>query len=375
MNIKSLFKICVSTLIFTLIMVLSCITAFTAVRVDIDKISSLKLQYKEDGNYVSGADVKIYRVADISEGARFTLSGDFSKYSIKINDLDSTGWKNAANTLDTYVKADDINHYDSKKTDSKGEVLFENLKTGLYLVRFETIKIGDITYKSDPVLISLPSLDDNNWIYDVNAYPKMSSEDEPGGGGNNSYIDVEVIKVWNDDGNKEKRPEKIEVELLKDGKVYDTVELDEDNYWRYEWKRLNKKYEWKVVEKTVPDGYTVEYSGNKTLLKITNSYIEDIPNTPPPKGEKPPDEPETPPETPPDTPNIPEVPIEEPPVPTGPMPPDEEVPPETPETPKEELPQTGMIQWPIPVFAALGLLVFGYGWYITFSKKDGKNDK
>ena len=57
------------------------------------------------------------------------------------------------------------------------------------------------------------------------------------------------------------------------------------------------------------------------------------------------------------------------------MPPDEEVPPETPETPKEELPQTGMIQWPIPVFAALGLLVFGYGWYITFSKKDGKNDK
>lgn len=50
--------------------------------------------------------------------------------------------------------------------------------------------------------------------------------------------------------------------------------------------------------------------------------------------------------------------------------------PTTPPTPSSPtLPQTGQLNWPIPVLAVLGLLLFSAGWMLRFGGKRGGNEK
>lgn len=39
----------------------------------------------------------------------------------------------------------------------------------------------------------------------------------------------------------------------------------------------------------------------------------------------------------------------------------------------EKLPQTGQLNWPVPIFTALGLLLFTLGWLLTFNGKRERN--
>jgi len=50
--------------------------------------------------------------------------------------------------------------------------------------------------------------------------------------------------------------------------------------------------------------------------------------------------------------------------------------PTTPTDPTDDqLPQTGQLNWPIPVLATAGLLVFSVGWLLRFGKKKGSHEK
>ncbi|MFR9098501.1 MAG: Cna B-type domain-containing protein [Anaerostipes hadrus] len=63
-------------------------------------------------------------------------------------------------------------------------------------------------------------------------------------------VDYKVAKVWQDSNNKyQKRPENITVQLLRDGEVYQEVQLSEDNNWQYAWNDLSSKYQWEAIEK------------------------------------------------------------------------------------------------------------------------------
>ena len=85
-----------------------------------------------------------------------------------------------------------------------------------------------------------------------------------------------MLKVWDDKGNETERPREIIVQLLKDGKVYDTVTLNKDNNWRYTWASLDDRYEWLVTEKE-PSGYTVKTELRGITFVITNTYSPDTP--------------------------------------------------------------------------------------------------
>ena len=47
--------------------------------------------------------------------------------------------------------------------------------------------------------------------------------------------------------------------------------------------------------------------------------------------------------------------------------------PKPPEKPGGKLPQTGQLNWPVPVLAAAGLVLFGVGWAIRFRRKQDKD--
>lgn len=94
-----------------------------------------------------------------------------------------------------------------------------------------------------------------DWIFHVEAY-------------NESQLSVR--KVWSD-GNANHANDSIKVNLLKDGKVESSQELNAANGWAYTFDRLLEGHVWTVEEAEVPAGYTVSYNTVGTLTTITNT--------------------------------------------------------------------------------------------------------
>ena len=170
---------------------------------------------------------------------------------------------------------------------------------------------------------------------------------DPGDDPSPSYTRLTVNKEWIlDDGGE--APASVIVELLRNNKVHDEVTLDEDNDWTYTWTHLDDRYNWKVQEADVPDGFTAEVSHRGTIWTITNDDIPEDPETPPEE----PDEPDEP-----DTPEEPGAP-DEPGTPDEPDTPDEPGTPDGPDTPDEPtLPQTGQSWWPVWALAIAGAIL------------------
>ena len=308
------------------------IPTFAAGKIDVDKTCSMTLSCSCNGEALSGFTFRLYRVADVSEAAVFTLSGDFSAYSVNLKNLDASGWLTAANTLATYIVPDGIHALKTQSTDSNGHIDFGSLPTGLYLIVGEPLTKADATYKAVPFLVCLPGqAGGDTWAYEVGVTAKISSETQPVF----NESDITVLKVWNDGDDRDERPESIEVALMRDGSVYETYTLNEANYWRHTWNNLSYSYGWSVIETKVPEGYTVTYTSSGTILTVTNT--------------------ETSPDEEPPTEDIPEEPV--------------------PEDPGGVLPQTGMLWWPVSVMAALGTVLFGLGWRERFRVRNNKSEK
>jgi len=94
-----------------------------------------------------------------------------------------------------------------------------------------------------------------DWIFHVEAY-------------NESQLSVR--KVWSD-GNANHANDSITVNLLKDGKVERSQELNAANGWAYTFDRLAEGHTWTAEEAAVPAGYTVSYSTTGTMTTITNT--------------------------------------------------------------------------------------------------------
>ncbi len=50
-------------------------------------------------------------------------------------------------------------------------------------------------------------------------------------------------------------------------------------------------------------------------------------------------------------------------------------PPPTEPEPDPTLPQTGQLNWPVPLMAVTGLMLFAFGWFLCFGKKREQNEK
>ena len=135
----------------------------------------------------------------------------------------------------------------------------DGLKSNKLLGTFRTGETATLK-----VELSVPSELDNkyanrvgevDWIFHVEAY-------------NESQLSVR--KVWSD-GNATHVGDCITVNLLKDGKVESSQELNAANGWAYTFDRLLEGHTWTVEEAEVPAGYTVSYNTVGTLTTITNT--------------------------------------------------------------------------------------------------------
>ncbi len=282
--------------------------ADAAEKLDPEQDVTMTIVCRDDSKPVSDMSFRLYRVADVTENVEFTLTDDFKASGVSFDQMDAEAWKQAADTLADYIgKNPSIQPFDSGKTNASGELHFPTgqtvMKAGLYLVMGDQLQSGETIYTPANSLVCLPDQNtDGEWKADAVVNPKL---DKTG-----TVVDRKVMKIWKDDGYTSERPDKIEVNLMHDGKLYETVTLSAENQWQYTWKSLSALGEWTAEEKNIPSGYTADVQADGTGFIITNTY--------------------TPPTTPPNTP--------------------------------PHLPQTGVLWWPVPILAVAGLALFMLGW-------------
>ena len=314
-------RTCVRLLLCLLLCVsLLPVTAFAEAEdtLDLTKRVNLTLQYE-----IEGTQFRLYKVAEVSQNLEFTLTGDFAGYPVEVNGLDSAGWRALAETLASFVERDGIEPLKTGVIDEQGTLAWSGLEVGMYLVLGEERTLEQYKYSPMPSLIMLPSQNaEGKWEYDTVIRMKSNEEEIP-------VSDTEMIavmKVWQDHGFEEKRPEAITAELYMDGVLYDTVSLDKANNWSYEWKSLPAGHKWTAMEKDIPDFYTVTSVREDRYLVITNCF----------------------------QPEEPSVPV-------------------TPDKPGggSHLPQTGQLWWPVPILALTGIVFFTVGWVRRKTQENG----
>ena len=274
--------------------------------------TELKVQYP-----LENVTFRIYKIADFSEYGKFDLVEPFDAYADEIQDLENLEtnteaittqtWMDLATTLESYVVKEKLSYDFIEKTDDNGRFVIPGIEKGLYLITGEMIIKDDKMYSPATVLMTVPNRDKGgDWDDQVFMYytGKTVIED--------LYDKCSVEKIWIDDGNEDKRPKEIIVELyLDDGKEpFDSVVLNTDNNWKHTWDKLPKLSEgqkWVVSEKNLPDNYKVKISPDGTKFFIKNTY-------------------------------------------------------DTPPEPGDNLPQTGQLWWPVPFLAIFGIVFFVFGW-------------
>lgn len=412
-----------------------CMSAFSIVyaetttneSIDVNASTSLTLRYKDGDTSINGARFSLYQIATVDANGIFTATEEFKDSGIKYQGLTTNEeWKKAADAFAKYI----MDHNEDKPnapvapedkinpmktgTTAEGQLVFEGtieqkMSTGLYLVVGEQTMVGSYRYTVEPFLMALPNMEvdqnGNNLLnYDVIVdikYGKVdTSTPDPGPDPDPTPTpnpdptpdptteNVSVVKVWNDADNEDSRPERVHVNLYRDGNFIDGQELSAANNWRYTWTGLQSGGTWSVVETGVADPYTVTYGGSGTELTVENTYTETIDDNETPGGDRPGGGEDTDGENP-DTPSNPGEDIPDNQTPGGSFNPGDEngsgggsgsnqTPTETiddNEVPLSSLPQTGLLQWPIPILAIAGVLIFAFGWFDHNKKREEHHEE
>ncbi|MDD6563552.1 MAG: Cna B-type domain-containing protein [Clostridiales bacterium] len=238
-----------------------------------EAMGSLTIKYisKDTGRGVSGVEMSLFRVGDISGGG-YALTPNFNEAAVDLNSLTTDNSKhNAANTLYTYA----VHHSVSGTvlyTDSNGNAYFSGLLPGVFLVAQTKAVSGFKTIS--PYIVFIPEQGVGGAsIYNVLSNVKTEKESNGGGGGDSSFS-VTVAKIWDDSDDADGiRPESVSVTLLRNGNKLTTVSLSRENGWKHTFLKLSGNKSSYSVEETPVDGYTASYSGSASEgFVIINSH-------------------------------------------------------------------------------------------------------
>ena len=251
--------------------------------IDTTRNVTLEINYVENDIQLSNVLFQIYKVADVSQDAKLSKTDTFKEYSIFLESMETSDYIALANTLYGYISRDNILPDDYGYTNVLGKVTFpckaKSMLPGLYLVIGQESCVGQTTYIPQPFLIMLPNnMNEDVWDYHMSIHPKVEKEQDDPSSSEEDTVNIKGIKLWNDIGEEEFRPSSIELELLCDGAIYETVLLSEDNNWRYAWSGLPDGHTWQIIEKDVPNHYTVLCYQEDNTYFIENTYqihIED----------------------------------------------------------------------------------------------------
>lgn len=148
------------------------VSSFAADVPNTERKGSITVTLKNGNKVVSGGSLTMYKVADVYESDGnygFKWMEDFVNCSLHLDNIQS---EKLAKDLADYAK--DNCEGVTQKISANGTVEFNNLSVGLYLmVQTENSK----NYNSvNPFLVTIPLKEDGEYVYDVNASPKVEVE-------------------------------------------------------------------------------------------------------------------------------------------------------------------------------------------------------
>ncbi|MBQ9844104.1 MAG: Cna B-type domain-containing protein [Oscillospiraceae bacterium] len=247
---------------------LLCVQVFAAESVDLERACSLTLHYTQRDAALAGQEIALYRAGDVHENGTYALT---LAYPVEIQGITSEAeWQEAAATLSAYLTADAVAPHYTATTDETGTVSFTGLTPGLYLIRGLSAAVPEGKCVFADSFLFLPRNESGSYTYDVDANPKHASFMPTG-------EEYSVLKLWKDAGAAAERPAEVQVDILKDGVLAESVTLSAANDWRYSWS-APQGHSFTVVERNVPQGYTVTVTGNQTSFVITNTAPPDTDN-------------------------------------------------------------------------------------------------
>lgn len=281
---------------------------------------SVSLDFICEGKPIEGCEMRLYKVAN----ADGSFTDAFSGYSVSFDKADSDSMANAAKTLANYIDRDSLKPIVSSKTNALGRAEFTIDSKGTYLVIGDKAVVDGVQYTPESLMFNMPATDEKgNEVKSLLLCPKYDKDETEG-------IAVrKVLKSWINDY-ESTRPESITVELICDSEVYDTVVLNKDNSWSYEWKNLDPTKTWSLIEKDVPNGYSVNISLEGVTFHVVNSGNIPSSNETTIKGDS------------------------------------------SSGNKKEDIPRTGALWWPVPYIACLGLLLIIIGYVKKYKNADAK---
>ena len=109
---------------------------------------------------VDGMELSLYRVAEYEESGSFTLTEQFQKYPVSLEQKSQEGWQGTADALADYIRRDGITADAVLVSGSDKIVCFTDLNRGLYLVLGQTTELQEDgktqIYEPQTALIALP---------------------------------------------------------------------------------------------------------------------------------------------------------------------------------------------------------------------------
>ena len=136
---------------------------------------------------VEGMELSLYRVAEYEESGSFTLTEQFRKYPVSLEQKSQEGWQGAADALADYIRRDGITADAVLASGSDRKVCFTDLNRGLYLVLGQTTELQEDgktqIYEPQTALIALPEdskeTSEGKDPYQVTAVLKFEKNDKP----------------------------------------------------------------------------------------------------------------------------------------------------------------------------------------------------
>lgn len=217
---------------------------------------SVTLTEQKQNDPIVGAELSVYHIATVTINGEGNLiyeyTKDFKKMNVAMEDAELVA------KMDSYISHHNI---PSAKiiTDDEGIAVCKELPLGLYFVK-QTGTVEGFA-PCTPFLVTVPSKNDDGYVYDVNASPKTEVE---------RLTTITIKKVWNTDAST-KATDSVTVQLLKDGNVVKTATLNEQNNWQMSYTDMPESDAYSIKEVNIPKGYTATYEQNGYTFTVTNT--------------------------------------------------------------------------------------------------------
>jgi len=227
--------------------------------VDFSKTGTIEITIKEslEQTPIEGNEITIIEVAEaksLNHNLIFTYHENIADCEADLSNLKN---ENLVNEIEKCITNKELPSQ-TKKTDKTGIVYFDELRLGLYLVK-QTNEVEGYS-NIDSFLVMIPEVEDNKWVYDITAKPKVDIY---------KVVDLVIEKKWN--SHTEDIPSEVTIELYESDTLIDTIKLNEDNNWTYTFLDIKMSDKYSVKEINIPKGYTPSYKVNNYVFTVTNT--------------------------------------------------------------------------------------------------------